>query len=78
LIDSRKAERIPENLNKVNTIQIFEKTKQDDLGNYKFVSPPSVLDKIKPCLRHNSSNESVNEREITNANQHVFMKKGLV
>lgn len=78
MIDSRKAESIPENWNKITKIPIFEKRKQDDLGNYKFVSPPSVLGKIKACLRHDSSNKRVNEGEIANANQHVFMKKGLI
>lgn len=57
LISSRKAKRVPENLNKI-TIPIFERRKQDYLGNYNFVSPPSVLGKRKACLRRDSSNKN--------------------
>lgn len=58
LIDSRKAQNIPEDSNKITALPILSKRQQADLGNYKFVSPPSVLGKVTACLTYNCSDKS--------------------
>lgn len=58
-------------------IQIFKN--KYDLDNYKFVSPWSVVGKIKACLKHGYTNKSVNEEGINKCNSIQFYgKKGLV